>query len=1500
MWRRLLSNAVAVSLMATGLVVLAQPVAHAAADAVVSGAVVDSVTHQPLASVTVTDSSSGRTATTTPAGTYSLSVPAGDHVLTATLADYVPYSTPTLTLTAAQTLTQGFSLEKYASASGTVTEKGTSSGIAAVVVKFFEASSQSPNPVFTATSGPDGTWSIQEVAPGAYKVQVEGPSGFLGRWLDSSAGRDSATTLTLAPGERRSVDSALPRGTVTATSTSTTPAGKVTAQSLTGGITGRVTIEPGGTPAANTYVTATTVGASVNPSVLTDANGVYSIVGLAPGYYRISAELWGMGTGVSVGYLGGAVSSTLATYISIGSTTLTGQDIHLQRYSSLSGTLTEAGVPIASTPVDVVGMGLVREAYTAPDGTFTVNGIPPGTYRLTAYGWSQRVWWNGALEASGAAEITVPADSHLTGYVLDVPRRHALTGVLRSAGGAPLPNVDVAAFDGSTIIKVTTDQNGTYGMGLPDGTYELGVVSSGATIDWSPGSATPVLTTLAADVVRDLTVPDDRAVTVTVVGADGVVPASFSVYAYNSHNEFYRGAGGANGSATISLPPGPFRLEISVAGYRTWTSEVGGTSALSVPVTLALGGSISGSVGAAAFVTAINVVTGEKITQTSPTGTYAFAALPPGDYVVTAAPYGSLAAVCGPATWLGGTGYASATRLHVVDGTSLTGKNFAAACQYPVTLGGELQGLIALPPGVPASEAAAVVVTVRNSVTWYGPVPVVDGAFSLTVLTPGTYEVTALHAALGLEGHATVMVSRASLSIFTVTMVRTGLVSGRVIGPQGEAVPSKISSGANEIWTDGQAFSLGGVSFGSHTLKVEPLNMLYAPTYVDVTVGPGADVVGLAIHVRIGGTLSGTLPSSAGSVEVTLVDATGRVIDAQYSSLGFWFDHLPPGPVKLRFSGAAIVTEWWRDATDAASATAIDIPEGGGVADIVPGLQLAAPGASTTTITGTVTMGGNPLQGVTISTTLTGHGVSTTTLSNGTYSLTVPRGSTYQVRAAICLGPVTLTCAGQDYSDVRDAVATGTTVTGVDFVVPLPAGSFTSVTQPVIIGRPAVGATLSATVSGWVPTPDSTTWQWYANGVPIYGATSSTVVLSSAEAGSLIQVIATQAKAGYATITLPSAPTDPVDVAGAIHALTPSRLLDSRVGLAFNGPAVNGTAITLPVWGRGGVPQGASAVLVNLTVTQATAGGFLTAYASGGSTPTVSNANFVPGATIANLSLVPIGADGAIVIKVGVAGSVQVIADVQGYIVGGSVSAAGAVVPVTPTRLRDTRATGHLPGSGVLTLPVAGVAGVPADATAVVVNITVTGPTGPGYLTAWPAAQPRPTASNVNFVKNQTVPNMAIVKVGDAQSISIFNANAGQVDVVVDIQGYITAGAATLPGTVKPITPTRVVDTRIGLGAGGPVAPNYGAVVDFDSPDLENVPQGALINLTAADPRASGWLAAYPYGVDRPGVSNLNFTAGAAVPNLSLVTLGDGYGVLYNGSTGTVQMVADVLAYVLS
>jgi hypothetical protein len=116
--------------------------------------------------------------------------------------------------------------------------------------------------------------------------------------------------------------------------------------------------------------------------------------------------------------------------------------------------------------------------------------------------------------------------------------------------------------------------------------------------------------------------------------------------------------------------------------------------------------------------------------------------------------------------------------------------------------------------------------------------------------------------------------------------------------------------------------------------------------------------------------------------------------------------------------------------------------------------------------------------------------------------------------------------------------------------------------------------------------------------------------------------------------------------------------------------------------------------------------------------------------------------------------------------------------PLTPARILDTRfgpsplPVGTKLGAGVtLDLQVAGQGGVAADATAVVINITVDGGTATSHLTVWPTGEAKPNTANVNFVAGQVIPNLVIVKIGTGGKISIAN-NTGQTHVIGDVDGY--------------------------------------------------------------------------------------------------------------------------------
>src|ERR1700722_3719171 len=150
-------------------------------------------------------------------------------------------------------------------------------------------------------------------------------------------------------------------------------------------------------------------------------------------------------------------------------------------------------------------------------------------------------------------------------------------------------------------------------------------------------------------------------------------------------------------------------------------------------------------------------------------------------------------------------------------------------------------------------------------------------------------------------------------------------------------------------------------------------------------------------------------------------------------------------------------------------------------------------------------------------------------------------------------------------------------------------------------------------------------------------------------------------------------PADAPTPAGTYVALSPARVLDTRVGTGGSAAGPMGT-VHLQVGGVGGVPaSGASSVVLNVTVTAPTRLGFITAYADGTTMPVASNLNFVAGQTVANLVIAPVGGDGKVDLFNGSTGTTQLIADVSGYYTSGTPSTPGTFASLAPSRLLDTR-----------------------------------------------------------------------------------------------------------------------------------------------------------------------------------------------------------------------------------
>lgn len=409
-------------------------------------------------------------------------------------------------------------------------------------------------------------------------------------------------------------------------------------------------------------------------------------------------------------------------------------------------------------------------------------------------------------------------------------------------------------------------------------------------------------------------------------------------------------------------------------------------------------------------------------------------------------------------------------------------------------------------------------------------------------------------------------------------------------------------------------------------------------------------------------------------------------------------------------------------------------------------------------------------------------------------------------------------------------------------------------------------------------------------------------------------------------------PVVPVTIAvtyrGQYTPLSPVRILDTRLPGPLHGPLGPGGTLILQVAGAGGVPKMTdptppSAAVINVTVTDTVVnagGSFLTVYPSDAPRPNASNLNWGPGMTVANLVEVALDALTGTVTIYNAAGTVDVVADVQGWVsTPGTVLAipnGGLYNPLVPGRIFDTRTGpgGHIGPMGpgeVFQLQVSGALmstgqTVPSGASAVVLNLTATNSTAPtDFLTMYPADVSRPIfASNLNFAANQTRANRVIVRLSPGGAVDIFNA-VGTVNVVVDVSGWFTDGVNQLTGAqFTGIRPARILDTRDGTGgyrgamtAGrtlSVVVAGRGGVPAMDSPAA---PTAVVMNVTATDTSDGSFFTVYPSDAQRPINSDLNWAAAGTVPNLVVVKLSpDGRVNVYN-PVGSVDAIADVVGW---
>ncbi|HSP27184.1 MAG TPA: hypothetical protein VLN74_01460, partial [Ilumatobacteraceae bacterium] len=236
---------------------------------------------------------------------------------------------------------------------------------------------------------------------------------------------------------------------------------------------------------------------------------------------------------------------------------------------------------------------------------------------------------------------------------------------------------------------------------------------------------------------------------------------------------------------------------------------------------------------------------------------------------------------------------------------------------------------------------------------------------------------------------------------------------------------------------------------------------------------------------------------------------------------------------------------------------------------------------------------------------------------------------------------------------------------------------------------------------------------------------------------------------------------------------------------------------------------------------------------------------------------------------------------------GGGIS---AFTPVTPVRLVDTRngvgAPGRVGVARQVVLQVADDVTVPADATAAVVNVTAVKPSDAGFVTVYPCTDGVPDTSTLNYVAGQTVANTTIAALSRAGQLCLWTY--GETDILVDVTGWLSPRGAS---RLAPIGPTRVVDTRSRIGGARLRA---GATMEVDLNGI--VPGGSTavaLNVTGVNASTPGFITVFPCSGTVPNTSTVNYVAGEARPNNTIVGLTGGRVCIY--SDAATEVLVDLL-----
>jgi hypothetical protein len=388
---------------------------------------------------------------------------------------------------------------------------------------------------------------------------------------------------------------------------------------------------------------------------------------------------------------------------------------------------------------------------------------------------------------------------------------------------------------------------------------------------------------------------------------------------------------------------------------------------------------------------------------------------------------------------------------------------------------------------------------------------------------------------------------------------------------------------------------------------------------------------------------------------------------------------------------------------------------------------------------------------------------------------------------------------------------------------------------------------------------------------------SGSVVMSLPGAG-------TVEAASTISCTAPSGSPPAALASGGFVGRIPERLADTRGGQVV--PADCWLRVRLPA----SVPPDATAVALTITSDRVPQPGFLTVHPCGSALPELSNLNIRTEGPNSNFAVIAV--DRTREVCVYSSGGTDAIVDLVGHFAPGGAQ----FQELEPRRVLDTRDPFRRPAS-VTGPPVPRQVipvdrerlGVPDEASAVMVNLTVADAEAPGFLTAYPCVGDRPPTSNVNYEEGGARANTSIVALSETGTMCL-ELDAASADVIVDLVGYFGGQ----DGLEYRAGMSRVADSRGGLsGWNGPFAADE--TRSFDPGLTKVMPDGtrvAVLGVVSTRAVAAGFLQVRPCG-STADVSSVNYVPGVDITNLVVVPIDD-TGTICVTSSAPTHVVVDL------